>query len=44
MDIQDFDVTVGKVVPEFDREFTGHVDINTSSRNIAFNKIRKLGR
>ncbi len=44
MNIENFYMTVGKVIPEFDGKLARHMDIHAPSCRITLNKIRKLGR
>jgi hypothetical protein len=44
MQIQDFHVPVGKIIPEFDGELAKHVNIYSPASGIALHVIRKSGR
>jgi hypothetical protein len=42
MQIENFHLTIGKIVPEFDGEFSEDVNVHATARGIRFDKIRKI--
>ena len=43
MNVEDFYMAVGEVIPEFDGEFAGDMNFHTPTRRIVFYKIREVG-
>ena len=43
MQIENFHMAVGKIIPELYGKSTEHMNVHASSRGIVFNKIGKFG-
>jgi len=43
MQIENFHLPVGKIIPKLDGKFSEDMNVNAASRGIVFDKIRKFG-